>query len=140
MAILYYVGVCALLFLLYHFVRLVQLVLSDCDLKLRACAQKPEYFKNKVVWLVGASGGSKSIMQGAIIVISYDAANGVITELWTLQDCMICCNVVRSAPKRPQVEWVCHEESQAAVGVGIAFLALTALLSTSCLQQPLCHS
>ena len=56
---LFYVGVFTLLFLLYCLVRLVQLVLSDCDLQLRACAQKPVYFKNKVVWLVGASGGSK---------------------------------------------------------------------------------
>ena len=85
MAILYYVGVCVLLFLLFHFVRLVQLVLSDCDLQLRACAQKPEYFKNKVVWLVGASGGSKSITKGAAM-ISYGAAKVV---LWTLQDCMV---------------------------------------------------
>ena len=56
---LFCVGVFALLFLLYHLVRLVQLVFSDCDLQLRGCAPKPEYFKNKVVWLVGASGGSK---------------------------------------------------------------------------------
>ena len=58
---LFCVGVVALLSLLYSLVRLVQLVFSDCDLQLRACAPKPEYFKDKVVWLVGASGGSKGV-------------------------------------------------------------------------------
>ena len=59
MAVLYYVGVVALLFLLYCLVRLVQLLLSDCNLKLRSCSLNSEYFQQKVVWLVGASGGSK---------------------------------------------------------------------------------
>ena len=59
MDVIYYIGVLTLLFLLYYLVKLIQLVFSDCDLQLRSCTLKPEYFKNKVVWLVGASGGSK---------------------------------------------------------------------------------
>ena len=59
MAVFYYVGVFSLLFLLYCLVRLVQLLLSDCEMQLRSCVLKPEYLKTKVVWLVGASGGSK---------------------------------------------------------------------------------
>ena len=59
MAIVCYIGLLSLLCLLYYLVKLVQLLFSDCDLQLRSCRLKKEYFKDKVVWLVGASGGSK---------------------------------------------------------------------------------
>ena len=59
MDVISYIGVFTLLCLGYCFIRLVQLLLSDCDLQLKSCTLKAEYYKNKVVWLVGASVGSK---------------------------------------------------------------------------------
>ena len=59
MAVFYYIGVFTLLFFLYCLIKLLQFVFSDCDMQLRSCRLKREYFKDKVVWLVGASGGSK---------------------------------------------------------------------------------
>ena len=53
------IGVLTVILLLYLCYKVVRFMLSDCDLKLMSCTIKPEYYQNKVVWLVGASGGSK---------------------------------------------------------------------------------
>ena len=53
------IGALTLIALLYLIIKVVRFMFSDCDLTLMSCKIRPEYYQNRVVWLVGASGGSK---------------------------------------------------------------------------------
>ena len=58
-------GSIALVYLVYKTIRLL---LSDCDLTVKSKTLKSGYFKGKVVWVTGASSGSKCCMQKCIQV------------------------------------------------------------------------
>ena len=45
----------------YILLKLFQLYRADADLTVLASKLKPEYFKDRVVWVTGASSGSKII-------------------------------------------------------------------------------
>ena len=52
-------GVLCFLVVLFLVVQLVRIAISDCDLGIRGRNLKWEYFSGKVVWVVGAGGGSE---------------------------------------------------------------------------------
>ncbi len=46
----------------YLLLKLVRLIRADADLVVLSKKMKPEYFQGKVVWITGASSGSKFIV------------------------------------------------------------------------------
>ncbi len=44
----------------YLLLKLVWLLVGDTDLVVRSLKMKPEYFQGRVIWVTGASSGSKS--------------------------------------------------------------------------------
>ena len=45
----------------YFVLKVVQLCRADADLTVLGSKMKPQYFEGKVVWVTGASSGSKCI-------------------------------------------------------------------------------
>lgn len=43
----------------YLLLKLIQLYRADADFQVLGSTMKPEYFKDRVVWVTGASSGSK---------------------------------------------------------------------------------
>ena len=60
MDFLHLFGVLACFLLVLFVIQIVRICLSDCDLQLRGSKLKPAYFDTKNVWVIGASGASKS--------------------------------------------------------------------------------
>ena len=52
-------GLLVAVVLAYFVVKLMQLYRADADLTVLGSKMKPQYFEGKVVWVTGASSGSK---------------------------------------------------------------------------------
>lgn len=50
------------LFVALALYKLIQLYLADGDLTVLSSSMKPEYFKDRVVWVTGASSGSELML------------------------------------------------------------------------------
>ena len=68
----------------YLLLQLVRLLRADGDLQVLGSSLKPDYFKDRVVWVTGASSGSEWVCDCVCIGHSSDTFNKGWSLLWTM--------------------------------------------------------